>query len=65
MNDLTIHDELLDEEKREVVKLLAEFHDIPEVQKHIKKNFTAMFSHKFLNSKNVMGKTTSMPEELP
>ena len=39
MNDLTIHDELTEDERREVVKQLAEFHDIPEVQKHIKKNF--------------------------
>ena len=45
MNDLTIHDELLDEEKREVVKLLAEFHDIPEVQKHIKKNFNKSLAY--------------------
>ena len=45
MNDLTVHDELLDEEKREVVKLLAEFHDIPEVQKHIKKNFNKSLAY--------------------
>ena len=45
MNELTIHDELLDEEKREVVKLLAEFHDIPEVQKHIKKNFNKSLAY--------------------
>ncbi len=45
MNDLTVHDELLDEEKREVVKLLAEFHDIPEVQKYIKKQFNKSLAY--------------------
>lgn len=39
MNDLTIHDVLTEDERREVVKQLAEFKDIPEVQKFVKESF--------------------------
>jgi hypothetical protein len=44
-NDLTVHDELTDQERREVVKQLAEFKDIPDVQEYIKEKFSKSLAY--------------------